>query len=140
METNEQTPSDTATEKDAGTGMCPGHEFPQLPDRIACTLQQLWNEALDGARETLRDMLREREHAMAARAAALEDSLTLREQLRAANQGAEVLKHSAQERAAEGAHGRSRVGSNRPGVTGRSRSLARASACSVRPLLHNNTT
>jgi chromosome segregation ATPase len=109
----------------------PGHEFPQLPERIACTLQQLWNEALDGARETLRDMLREREqaltegeqalagrareltereHAMAARAAALEESLTLaREQLLAANQRAEVLERSAQERAAEGARLRSRV-------------------------------
>jgi hypothetical protein len=24
----------------------PGQEFPQLPERVACSMQQLWNEAL----------------------------------------------------------------------------------------------
>lgn len=101
----------------------PGHEFPQLPERIGRTLQQLWNEALDGAREVLQGTLAEREQTFDAReraleildrqlderdqatvqrAAALEDSLALaREQLAVANQRAERLETTLQERAAE---------------------------------------
>ena len=32
----------------------PGREFPQLPERTAQALLTLWNEALEGAQETLR--------------------------------------------------------------------------------------
>src|SRR6185437_10839822 len=39
----------------------PGQEFPQLPERVAHTLQQLWNEALDGAQVALQDGLTQRE-------------------------------------------------------------------------------
>jgi hypothetical protein len=102
----------------------PGHEFPQLPERVAQALQHLWNEALDGAHAVLRETLSqrelalesrdreltERERASAARAAALEESLSLaREQLAAANQRAERLEGSLQERDAEGARLRTRV-------------------------------
>src|ERR1700736_6452980 len=45
----------------------PGHEFPQLPERIARTLQQLWNEALDGARAALQETLLAREQDIAQR-------------------------------------------------------------------------
>lgn len=77
----------------------PGQEFPQLPERVAHSLQQLWNEALGSAHEALRTTLLEREHAAAARAVALEDSLALaREQLAAANQRAQALENSVQER------------------------------------------
>jgi hypothetical protein len=97
----------------------PGQEFPHLPERVSHTLQQLWNEALDGAQAALREIvsqreqiltqqehalhtrereLTERERTSAARAAALEESLTLaREQLRAANQRAEALESRGQE-------------------------------------------
>jgi DNA repair exonuclease SbcCD ATPase subunit len=109
----------------------PGREFPQLPERVARSLQQLWNEALDGARETLLGVLRERaqalaeseealasrtreiverEHATATRAAALEDSLVLaREQLAAANQRAQALERSLEERDAECSRLRARI-------------------------------
>lgn len=88
----------------------PGQEFPQLPERVAHSLQQLWNEALAGAHDVLQAtllereqsllqretvlqqaslQLAEREQAAHARATALEDNLTLaREQLAAANQRA----------------------------------------------------
>jgi hypothetical protein len=51
----------------------PGREFPQLPERIAQTLQRLWTEAPDGARETLQAALLVREQALAQREHALED-------------------------------------------------------------------
>ena len=97
----------------------PGQEFPRLPERVAHTLQQLWNEALDGAQAVLRDTLSQREQTLAqqervlqtrecelterertsaTRAAALEESIALaREQLLAANQRAEALESSVQE-------------------------------------------
>lgn len=108
----------------------PGQEFPHLPKRVAHTLQQLWNEALTAAHETLqstlieregallereavvaacKNELAEREQAAAARTAALEDSLALaREQLAAANQRAQALEISVQERDAECARLRAR--------------------------------
>ena len=101
----------------------PGHEFPQLPERIGRTLQQLWTDALDAAREALQSALHDREQALAqrdlalderarelderehtamVRTAALEESLALaREQLAAANQRAQALEHSVQVREAE---------------------------------------
>jgi chromosome segregation ATPase len=101
----------------------PGQEFPQLPERVAHTLQQLWNEALAGAHETLQtallereqslhqreialqhatQQLTEREHAITARAAALEESVVLaRDQLTAANQRAQTLEKRLQERDVE---------------------------------------
>jgi len=101
----------------------PGREFPQLPERVAQGLQHLWNEALEGAHETLQGTLIEREQALthrerdlesharqlsereqagAARAAGLEESLALaREQLSAANRRAEMLETALQERDGE---------------------------------------
>jgi chromosome segregation ATPase len=101
----------------------PGQEFPQLPERVAQTLQRLWNEALESAHEVLQatllereqalaqreqalqsqtQQLTEREHAGVARAAGLEESLALaREQLSAANRRAERLEATVQERDAE---------------------------------------
>jgi chromosome segregation ATPase len=109
----------------------PGQEFPQLPERVAHSLQKLWNEALAGAHETLQGALAEREQALrqreadlqqaaqqlaereqaaVARAAGLEESLTLaREQLMAANQRALALESSAQERDRESARLRARI-------------------------------
>jgi len=109
----------------------PGKEFPQLPERVAHSLQQLWNEALAGAHEALQgtllereqsllqretalqqasQQLAERERAVTARAVAMEESLTLaREQLAAANQRAQALEKSVQERDGEGARLRSRL-------------------------------
>lgn len=109
----------------------PGQEFPQLPERVSHTLQQLWNQALADAHEALQgalqdrerallereaaleartDDLAEREQAAAARAAALEDSLALaREQLIAANHRALALEASLQEREAEGSRLRARI-------------------------------
>jgi chromosome segregation ATPase len=97
----------------------PGQEFPRLPERVAHTLQQLWSEALDGAQTALRNTLSQREQTLAqleqalqtrarelaegertsaARAAALEESLTIaREQLLAANQRAQSLEGGVQE-------------------------------------------
>lgn len=109
----------------------PGQEFPQLPERVAQTLQQLWNEALDGAQAALRDTLSHREQTLAqqeqalqarehalserertanTRAAALEDSLSLaREQLTAANLRAERLEVSVQKRDTEAGRLRART-------------------------------
>lgn len=109
----------------------PGQEFPQLPERVAHSLQQLWNEALAGAHEVLQAtllereqsllqretalqqtslQLAEREQAAHARATALEESLTLaREQLAAANQRAQALENSVRERDSEGTRLRTRI-------------------------------
>ncbi len=98
----------------------PGQEFPQLPERVAHTLQLLWNEALKGAHDALRDAvtaredalehrekaLTEREHqleeerqALAARGSALEDSLALaRAQLGESNQRAAALEQALRDR------------------------------------------
>ena len=94
----------------------PGREFPQLPERVAQSLQNLWNEALAGAHEVLQDTwqtrqqnlvqreselerhareVKEREEAAAGRAAAMDEALRLaREQLTAANKRAERLEAS----------------------------------------------
>ncbi len=109
----------------------PGQEFPQLPERVAHILRQLWTEALDGARAVLKDALQAREHALdegeealaarvrtfadqeqtlATRAIALEEALTLaREQLQAANQRAQTLEDNLHASRAEGSRLRSRV-------------------------------
>jgi chromosome segregation ATPase len=109
----------------------PGHEFPQLPERVAQALQHLWNEALDGAQAVLRDTLSqgeqtlaqqqqalqtrereltERERSCAARAATLEESLALaREQSAAANGRANGLERSLQEREGECGRLRARI-------------------------------
>ena len=109
----------------------PGQEFPQLPERVAHSLQQLWTEALAGAHETLQtallereqsllqretalqhasQQLAERERATTARAAALEDSLALvRDQLTAANQRIQTLEKKLQERESECARLRVRI-------------------------------
>ena len=42
----------------------PGGTFPQLPERVGQALQLLWNEALEGAHETLQSALLEREEAI----------------------------------------------------------------------------
>lgn len=98
----------------------PGREFPQLPERVAQSLQNLWNEALAGAHEVLQTGLLEREQLLSkqevalqltvqefaerdraanARMRALEESVTLaRDQLTAANQRAEALECALQER------------------------------------------
>jgi chromosome segregation ATPase len=97
--------------------------FPQVPERVGQALQLLWNEALEGAHETLQSALLEREQAItqqeqaletrtrqladreqvtATRAAAIEESLTrVREQLSAANQRAESLETALRARDAE---------------------------------------
>lgn len=109
----------------------PGHEFPQLPERVAQALQHLWNEALDGAQAVLRDTLSqgeqtlaqqeqalqtrereltERERSCAARAATLEESLALaREQSAAANGRANGIERSLQEREGECGRLRARI-------------------------------
>ncbi|MDB6008455.1 MAG: hypothetical protein JWL65_705 [Gammaproteobacteria bacterium] len=101
----------------------PGQEFPQLPERVAQSLQHLWNEALEGAHNALQETLAGREHSvrqrdealiararqldereqtMAARALALEEGLALaRDQLVAGNRRAERLEATLQEREAE---------------------------------------
>jgi DNA repair exonuclease SbcCD ATPase subunit len=101
----------------------PGREFPHLPERVAQSLQLLWNEALAGAHATLQATLGERgealmkreaalgtleqqlaarEAAAAARTGALEEGLSLaRDQLTAANQRAERLETTLQEREAD---------------------------------------
>jgi chromosome segregation ATPase len=110
----------------------PGREFPQLPERVGQTLQQLWNAALAGAHENLEATLRsrdealaqhehelakrsqqlsEREQAAATRTAALEEGLGIaREQLAAANRRAEGLEGLIQERDSECNRLRTRVG------------------------------
>ena len=109
----------------------PGKEFPQLPERVAHSLQQLWNEALAGAHEALQAGLLEREHSLdqrasalqqasrqlaereqaaTARAIGLEESLALvRDQLAAANQRAQALEKNLEERDRECARLRRRV-------------------------------
>jgi chromosome segregation ATPase len=109
----------------------PGQEFPQLPERVAQSLQQLWIAALEGAHETLQStlleceqaiaqreqvlesqtrQLTEREQALTTRAEALEESLTLaREQLILTNQRAEALELTVQEWDRECQRLRSRV-------------------------------
>jgi predicted nucleic acid-binding Zn-ribbon protein len=111
----------------------PGREFPQLPERTAQALLTLWNEALEGAQDTLRGSigaregevaaredalsaaaaeLCKRETALAARAAGLEESMALaKEQLLAANQRAERLEAAFAERDAESIRLRSRMDS-----------------------------
>jgi uncharacterized UPF0160 family protein len=106
----------------------PGREIPQLPQAVSQTLQQLWNQALEGAREAvhgaqehrehellLREQaldagardLAERERAAAARQSALEGSLQLaREQLSSANRTVEQLEIALRERDAEQAQSR----------------------------------
>jgi chromosome segregation ATPase len=98
----------------------PGQEFPQLPERVAHSLQLLWNEALKGAHETLREAVAAREdrlaqrdrelaarerhleeerQAVAARGSALEESLALaRAQLAESNQRAGALEQALRER------------------------------------------
>lgn len=109
----------------------PGRTFPQVPERVGQALQLLWNEALEGAHETLQSALLEREQAItqqeqaletrtrqladreqvtATRAAAIEESLTrVREQLSAANQRAESLETALRARDAEGVRLRERM-------------------------------
>jgi hypothetical protein len=98
----------------------PGQEFPQLPERVAHTLQLLWNEALKGAHEALHDAvtardqalqqreealearqreLQEERQALAARGSALEQGLTIiRAQLAESNQRAGTLEQALRER------------------------------------------
>jgi len=109
----------------------PGGAFPKVPERVGQALQLLWNEALEGAHETLQSALLEREQAItqqeqaletrtrqladreqvtATRAAAIEESLTrVREQLSAANQRAESLEMTLRARDAEGVRLRDRI-------------------------------
>lgn len=109
----------------------PGRTFPQVPERVGQALQLLWNEALEGAHETLQSALLEREEAITqqeqalqtrtrqladreqvttTRAAAIEESLTrVREQLSAANQRAESLETALRARDAEGVRLRDRI-------------------------------
>ena len=109
----------------------PGREFPQLPERTAQALLTLWNEALEGAQDTLRGSiaaresevaareqaltvaaaeLSERETALAARATGLEDSITLAKgQLLAANRRAERLEAALADRDAESIRLRARM-------------------------------
>jgi len=92
----------------------PGREFPQLPERVAGVLQQLWTTALECAHELLQTTLTEREGALVAaearqvqaaqalaahteavnaRAAGLEESLeVLRTQLAAAIERTRTLE------------------------------------------------
>jgi Plasmid replication region DNA-binding N-term len=109
----------------------PGGMFPQVPERVGQALQLLWNEALEGAHDTLQSALLEREEAIrqqeqeleararqltdreqgvVTRAAAIEESLGLaREQLSAANQRAESLETALRAREAECVHLRDRI-------------------------------
>jgi hypothetical protein len=109
----------------------PDRTFPQVPERVGQALQLLWNEALEGAHETLQSALLEREEAIAhqeqvlesrtlqladreqvvgTRAAAIEESLGLvREQLSAANQRAENLETALRTRDTECGHLRDRI-------------------------------
>lgn len=109
----------------------PERTFPQVPERVGHALQLLWNEALEGAHETLRGamlereqaitqqeetldtrarQLAEREHGTATRAAAIEESLALvRQQLSVANQRAENLETALRTRDTECGHLRARI-------------------------------
>ena len=101
----------------------PGQEFPQLPERVAGSLQRLWNDALESAHEALRESLTRRqdelteradlidadkqklEHERAtqtARTSALEEALALaRTQLEEANLRARGLEQSLDKREGE---------------------------------------
>ena len=92
----------------------PDRTFPQVPERVGHALQLLWNEALEGAHETLRGSILEREEVIAqqekslearaktlaereqvgaARVAAVEETLVLmREQLASSNRRADHLE------------------------------------------------
>jgi chromosome segregation ATPase len=73
----------------------PGREFPQLPQRVASTLQQLWNEALDGAHDALHAALAERENTLAAMESALElQRVQLEQDARAAEGRLPALEES----------------------------------------------
>jgi hypothetical protein len=75
----------------------PGREFPQLPERTAQALLTLWNEALEGAQDTLRGSIGARESEVAARDEALSAAaaaLSERETALAARAGA--LRHRPQ--------------------------------------------
>ena len=109
----------------------PDGTFPQVPERVGHALQLLWNEALEGAHETLHGAILEREQAITqqeqvlevrarqlaereqgvnTRAAAIEESLALfRQQLSAANQRAENLETALRTRDTECAHLRERM-------------------------------
>jgi hypothetical protein len=98
----------------------PGREFPQLPERVAASLQRLWNDALEGAHEALKSTIEGREQSLAeresalearqaqheeaeriaaARQTALEDNLVLtRTQLAEANRRGESLEQSLRDR------------------------------------------
>lgn len=101
----------------------PGHEFPQLPETVARSLQGLWNEALRASHEVLQGSLRTRQDALQAdeqllesqrmalahdqvamegRSAALQEALIVaKEQLEHANQRARVLEAALGKRDAE---------------------------------------
>lgn len=101
----------------------PGHEFPQLPETVARSLQGLWNEALRASHEVLQESLRTRgdaleagerllenqratlahdQVAMEGRSAALQEALMVaKEQLEHANQRARVLEVALSKRDAE---------------------------------------
>lgn len=109
----------------------PGQEFPQLPQRVAQALQNLWITALEGAHEALDTTLTERESALTEqerslvaqseellareraqtiRASAMEESLArAHEQLAAANQRAETLEAALQDRGSEAARWRTQA-------------------------------
>jgi len=94
----------------------PGQEFPHLPERVAVSLQKLWNEALEAAHDVLQATLARKEEVLAtqtrafesdrehfdqerqtvgARAQVLEESLAMaRAQLEEANQRARTLEQS----------------------------------------------
>ncbi len=98
----------------------PDRQFPELPERVAAMLQQLWNEALDGAHEALRTsmaaqeaawaereqrlavrmtQLADEERAALGRTAALEENLALAcSQLTEANRRAGALEEALRER------------------------------------------
>lgn len=101
----------------------PDRQFPALPERVATTLQQLWNEALDGAQDALagtqtqrqqalderevalavrEHQLQEQERALAGRSKALEDAFDLTKgQLLEANLRAATLEESLRARAVD---------------------------------------
>jgi chromosome segregation ATPase len=109
----------------------PGREFPQLPERVASSLQGLWNTALEGAHEALQARLAdhdqivsqreqalldrareldEREHAANVRAVAVEESLTLaRDQISGGQRRGEQLEAALRDRDVEAARLRSRA-------------------------------
>ena len=90
----------------------PGREFPQLPERTANALLTLWNEALEGAQDTLRVTISARQSEVAAREQAISTAaaaLTEREaaladrdsettRLRARIESAEALAESFREK------------------------------------------